>query len=156
MGKPHGLRGEVYVEVVSDDPRRFEVGAQLLSEDGSLRVIETVRPHGQRLLVKFDGAETREAAELLRGPLYVAGSDVRALEEGEFWDHELIGCEVVGEDDGAPLGRVSDVVHGPAHDLLVVDTERGERLVPVVKEIVLRIDTTGRTVKLEPSYGLLD
>lgn len=144
------------MEVISDDPRRFTPGAELTREDGSRAVIETARGHGRKLLVKFEGADSREAAELLRGPLYVEASELRTLDEGEFWDHELIGCEVVREAGGDVAGIVRDVQHAPAQDLLVVDTERGERLVPVVEAIVTGVDLRARKIFVDAAEGLLD
>lgn len=156
VGKPHGLRGEVYVEVISDDPRRFEAGSRLVSENGSPRVVESARSHGRRMLVKFSGIETREAAEDLRGPLYVDADTARTLDEGEFWDHELVGCEVV-EGRGSPAaGRVRDVIHAPAQDLLVIETPRGEKLVPVVEELISSVDVAHRLIVIEAGRGLLD
>lgn len=154
IGKPHGISGEVYVVPISDDPRRFQTGSTLLWEDRSL-VVEATRPHGNRFLVKFEGIETRDQAETLRGPLYVPIEEARSLEEGEFWQHDLVGCEVVSS-DGQPAGAVTQVVTGAAHDLLVVATSKGERMVPLVKDIVVSVDPEARTIVVDPPAGLLD
>jgi 16S rRNA processing protein RimM len=105
--------------------------------------------------VKFEGVETRDEAERLRGPLFVPADDARGLEEDEFWPHELEGCAVVRA-DGTPVGTVNTVVTGTAQDLLEVSTERGERLVPFVKEIVVAVDLDARVVTLDPPEGLLE
>jgi 16S rRNA processing protein RimM len=155
VGKPHGLAGEVYVVPISDDPRRFEAGSQLTREDGRRLVIESTRSHRTRFLVKFEGVESREAAEELRGPLFVPGTDLRALGDDEFWEHDVIGATVV-DSAGIELGRVTALEAGPGQDRLVIETERGERYVPVVKEIVQAIDGAGHRITIDPPEGLLD
>ena len=154
IGKPHGISGEVYVVPISDDPRRFEPGSVLERDTGRLTVAAS-RRHGDRLLVKFEGIDSRNDAETLRGPLFVPVEQARALGEDEFWPHDLVGCSLVGV-DGAAHGTIREVVPGSAHDLLVVDTPAGERMVPVVKEIVREVDLAGARVVVDPPAGLLD
>jgi 16S rRNA processing protein RimM len=155
IGKPHGLLGEVYVVPISDDPRRFKPGATLVHADGRELVVESARSHHNRFLVKFATVDGRADAELLRGPLFVPADDVRDLATDEYWTHELRGCEVVLR-SGEPVGEIVRVVPGAAQDLLAVETPRGERLVPAVKEILVEVDVTGRRVVLDPPEGLLD
>jgi 16S rRNA processing protein RimM len=154
IGKPHGLSGEVYVVPISDDPRRFQPGSTLLREDGSALVVLSSHVHGDRLLVAFEGFADRESAEKLRGPLFVPGDETRELGEDEFWPHDLVGCTVA--DAGGEVGRVLEVVPGAAQDLLRIATPRGERLVPLVRDIVVSIDTQERRVVVDPPEGLLD
>lgn len=154
IGKPHGIDGEVYVVPISDDPRRFQPGSRLLDESDALLEIESVRNHGTRMLVRFVGVTTREDADGLRGPLFVPREEVRELDADEFWPQDLIGCEVFIE--GRAEGRVADVRPGSAHDLLIVDTSRGERMVPLVKAIVRSLDVDNQRIDIEPPQGLLD
>ena len=154
-GKPHGLSGELYVTLISDDPRRFEPGAALVSARGELLTVERSRGHHERLLVKFEGVDDRTAAETMRGPLYVQPDDVRALEEGEWWEHELIGMRVE-DPEGRELGRITGVVPRAAQDLLVIETPVGERLVPLVEAIVSEIDRDSRRAVIDAPPGLLD
>ena len=154
IGKPHGLDGEVYVVPISDDPRRFQVGSRLRDAKDSVLEIESVRNHGTRMLVRFVGVNTRDVADTLRGPLYVPREDVRELESDEYWPQDLIGCEVFVEDK--PEGRVIDVRPGSAHDLLVIETERGERMIPFVRAIVRSLDVPRSRIDVEPPQGLLD
>ena len=155
IGKPHGLAGEVYVVVISDDPHRFEPGATLLHADGRTVTVETARAHGGRFLVKFMGIDSREVAATMRGALFVPSSQKRALEPDEFWHDDLVGCTVVG-DDGSAIGTVSGIVAGPSQDLLEVATAAGPRLVPMVKEIITHVDPGARRIVLDPPEGLLD
>jgi 16S rRNA processing protein RimM len=155
IGKPHGLAGEVYVVRISDDPRRFEPGSQLLHEDGRELRVAGARPHGNRFLVRFAGYEDRSAAESLRGAVFVRGEDVRALDDDEYWPHELTGCNVFLV-DGVRVGEVGGVIAGAGQDLLQVETNAGERLVPLVKEIVVDVDVPLRRIVIAPPEGLLD
>ena len=157
IGKPHGLSGEVYVLPISDDPRRFEPGSRLVHADGRELIVEDVRRHrgASRTLVKFAGYGDRESAETLRGAVYVEAGDLRDLPEGEFWSHEVVGLSVFLL-DGQRAGEVIAVQPGTAQDLLVVSTARGERLVPLVSEIVKEVDVEGGCVTIDPPAGLLD
>lgn len=158
VGRPHGLRGEVAVQVRTDFPeQRFTVGAHLRGDTGRTLTVETVRPHGGALLVRFAGVVDRDAAAELCGLLLTV--DATALPDlddpDEFYDHQLEGLAAVGS-DGAALGTVREVVHAPASDLLVLETDRGEALVPFVRAIVLEVDLAGGRVVLDPPAGLLD
>lgn len=123
-------------------------------EDGTALTVAASRPHGSRFLVRFEGIDSRDQAMLVRGPLYVEVGEARALDQDEFWHDDLVGCVVaVGDTE---VGTVSGVLTGPVQDLLQVDTERGERLVPLVKEIVTSVDTKARRIAISPPEGLLD
>ncbi|MGI8774359.1 MAG: ribosome maturation factor RimM [Actinomycetota bacterium] len=155
IGKPHGLGGDVYVEKISDDPRRFESGSRLIHEDGRELVVVRARPHRDRFLVTFEGYRSRDEVEGLRGTLFVPDEEVRSLGEDEYWPDDLIGCTVV-DPQGNRLGEVTDISLGAAQDLLEVMTDRGERLVPLVKKIVTHVDVEAQRVTIEPPEGLLD
>ncbi|MDQ3763852.1 MAG: ribosome maturation factor RimM [Actinomycetota bacterium] len=158
IGRPHGLRGEVTVQVRTDSPeQRFAVGAQLHGGTGRTLTVETVRPHGAALLVRFAGVADRDvAAELCGLTLTVEVAELPDLDDpDEFYDHQLEGLTAVGP-DGTALGAVRAVVHAPASDLLVVETDHGEALVPFVRAIVPEVDLVGGRVVLDPPAGLLD
>lgn len=141
---------------ISDDPRRFAPGSRLLRSDGSPLVVEGSRSHkGNRLLVKFQGVDSRNEAELLRGPIFIGAELRRDLEEGEYWRDELVGCRVVTS-EGAEVGRVGGVVGGPAQDLISIERGDDSFLVPLVKEIVVDVDIEGRRVTIDPPSGLVD
>lgn len=155
VGKPHGIQGEVYVVSISDDPQRFAPGSRLVHSSGRELTVEASRRHGTRLLVKFDQVNGRAAAELLIGSLYVHPEGLRELEPEEYWHHEIVGCRVENA-AGEQLGRVTDVVSRTAQDLLVVATAGGERLVPLVEDIVVTIDPANRRIVVDPPVGLLE
>jgi 16S rRNA processing protein RimM len=161
VGRAHGVRGEVAVEVRTDAPEiRFAPGSVLATDPetvGPLTVAQ-VRRHSGRLLVTFAGVGDRSAAETLRGTLLLAdAAAVPPLDDpDEFWDHELLGLAAVDR-TGSPLGEVTDVLHPAGHDLLVVRRpDGGELLVPFVSEIVPEVDLARRTLVVDPPPGLLD
>jgi 16S rRNA processing protein RimM len=161
IAKAHGISGEVSVDVRTDDPEyRFAAGHRLDTEPaerGPL-VIEATRWHSGRLLVRFEGVADRTAAEALRSTMLVVDSTTSAAPDDpdEFWDHDLIGLDAVGT-DGALIGRISDVLHPPGSDLLVIARPQGaELLVPFVAQMVPSVDlSTGRAV-IAPPEGLLE
>ncbi|MGH2754284.1 MAG: ribosome maturation factor RimM [Actinomycetota bacterium] len=155
IGKPHGITGEVYVERISDDPRRWDPGSRLIHENGSVLVVASSRPHRDRFLVTFEEIDTRNQAELLRGALYVSDDEMRELDEDEYWLEDLIGA-TANDAAGELLGEVTGVVEGRAQDLLVLATPAGERYIPMVKEIVLSVDVAAKEIVVDPPEGLLD
>lgn len=158
IGRPHGLRGEVTVQIRTDSPeRRFAAGARFGAGPGRTLTVAAVRPHAGALLVRFDGVSDRAVAEGLRGTLLTVDvADLPDLEDPEeYYDHQLEGLLAVGP-DGAALGTVREVVHAPASDLLVVVTGAGEALVPFVRAIVSEVDLDSGRVVLDPPAGLLD
>ena len=162
IGKPQGIKGEVTVQVRTDDPdTRFAVGAVLLTdpvERGPLTV-EGARWQNGRLMVAFAGVADRNGAELLRETLLQV--DARTLsppeDEDEFHDHVLRGMTAVLV-GGDPLGEVVDVLHLPHGDVLVVRrADNGaEVLVPFVKAMVPVVDVAARRIEVAPPEGLLD
>lgn len=157
--RPHGIRGEVVVEVTTDDPAaRFVAGSDMVTEDAATLRIEAVRPHQGRLIIAFEGVLDRDAAESLRGvKLCVDSAEVVDPDDpDEFNDFQLIGLAVV-DIDGKPLGEVVRIDHGPAADLLVVRlTEGRDVLVPFVRAIVPTVDIPGGQLVLTPPPGLLE
>jgi 16S rRNA processing protein RimM len=162
IGKAHGIRGEVTVEIRTDDPElRFAPEAELATDrsDRPTLVVVRSRPHSGRMLVLFDGVPDRNAAELLRGTLLSvdADDDPPIDDPDEFYDHQLVGLSAVTV-DGTVLGEVADVVHLPASVLLAVRREGAARevLVPFVREIVPEVDVAGGRVVVDPPPGLLE
>ena len=123
MVKPHGLAGEVVVELWTGLRSRLDVGVVLESGRGALRVTAS-RPFQDRFLVRFEGVADRTAADALRGTVLRAPP---VDEPGVLWVHELVGAEVVDR-HGKVLGRVEAVEPNPASDLLVLE---GGGLVPL-------------------------
>ncbi|MFI1963598.1 ribosome maturation factor RimM [Streptomyces pathocidini] len=161
IGRAHGIKGEVTVEVRTDEPElRLAPGAVLATEPASAGplTIETGRVHSGRLLLRFDGVRDRTAAEALRNTLLIAEVDPEEIPEDpeEFYDHQLIDLDVVTV-DGTEVGRIAEISHLPYQDLLVVRRpDGGEVLVPFVGEIVPEIDLEAQRAVIDPPAGLLD
>ncbi|WP_059011700.1 ribosome maturation factor RimM [Streptomyces specialis] len=161
IGRAHGIKGEVSVEVRTDEPElRLAPGAVLATdppEVGPLTVADG-RVHSGRLLLRFAGVADRTAAEALRNTLLLAEVDPEAQPDDpeEFYDHQLVGLDVVTA-DGARVGPVTEIAHLPGQDLLIVERETGgEVLIPFVSEIVPDIDLAARRMVVVPPPGLLD
>ncbi|KDN21140.1 ribosome maturation factor RimM [Amycolatopsis rifamycinica] len=162
IAKAHGIRGELAVDVRTDSPEeRFKIGAAVTTKlrDGSKRelTIAAAREHSGRLLVRFEEVLTRDVAETLRGALLLADTATLPPTEDpeEFYDHELAGLRAELA-DGTVVGKVVEIVHSPAGELLELDVEGREVLVPFVRAIVPTVDVAGGRVVLDPPEGLLD
>ena len=161
IGRAHGLRGEVSVNVRTDEPeRRFAVGAEVEAhaKPGATRTltVRTARQHSGTLLVGFDGVTDRTGAEALRGlELWVSvPADEAPADDGAFYDRQLVGLEV-RDHTGRRVGQVREVLHLPAHDTLAVVTSDGERLVPFVEALVPVVDMDAGYVQVADVGGLL-
>ncbi|MEH0109118.1 ribosome maturation factor RimM [Tersicoccus sp. MR15.9] len=165
IGRPHGIRGEVTAEVLTDDPEsRFVPGAVLDVEasgtegaSGSLTV-RTARWNKGILLLGFEEVADRNHAERLRGARLLLDTDDVDADDDAWYEHELVDLDVVLDaDDGPRIGRVTALQTMPAQDLLVIELSDGrEVLVPFVEQIVPTVDVDGRRVVLTPPPGLLD
>ncbi|MGI5283259.1 ribosome maturation factor RimM [Nonomuraea polychroma] len=159
IGRPHGVRGEVTVEVLTDDPeRRFAVGTSITTDpaDAGPLVVAGRRWHKDILLVSFEGVSDRDVAEELRGTMLVIDSaEVEPLDDpDEFHDHQLIGLAVETV-AGDPVGEITDVLHH-GQDLLVVRRKGAdEALIPFVKALVPEVDLEGGRLVVDPPEGLL-
>ena len=162
VGRAHGVRGEVSVQVRTDDPgRRFAPGTVLATDPAALGplAVGSVRWHLGRLLVRFDGLADRTRAEELAGALLLVDSVAVGTPEDpdEFNDHDLIGLVAVTV-AGDRVGTVTDVLHH-GQDLLVISAAgagAGETLVPFVRAIVPEVDIVAGRLVLDPPPGLLD
>jgi 16S rRNA processing protein RimM len=165
IGKPHGIRGEVTVEVRTDEPERRYAGGSVLRAEpprGSASPLRSltvagVRWHQTTLLVSFEEIPDRDAAEAARGIVLHASIPAGESPEDpdEFYDHQLVGL-AAHDLTGAVLGEVTRLVHGGAQDLLVVRTRGGrEALVPFVKALVPEVDLAGRRVVIADRPGLV-
>ncbi|WP_210588102.1 ribosome maturation factor RimM [Streptomyces sp. GESEQ-35] len=161
IGRAHGIKGEVTVEVRTDEPElRLAPGAVLETDPASTGplTIETGRVHSGRLLLRFEGVKDRNAAEALRNTLLIAEVDPEVLpeEEDEYYDHQLMDLDVVTK-DGTEVGRITEISHLPSQDLFIVERPDGsEVLIPFVEEIVTEIDLEEQRAVIDPPPGLIE
>lgn len=163
--KAHGVRGELVVEIRTDDPdSRFAAGSTLTGKPAKggpagEYTVESVRAHSGRLLVRLAGVADRDAADAMRGVVFVIDSgDLPPLDDpDEFYDHQLEGLRVRTV-DGRDLGTVAEVLHTAAGELLAVRRRDGggEVLVPFVSAIVTSVSLADNVVEINPPDGLLE
>ena len=164
VAKAHGVTGEIVVDVRTDDPLdRFAPGNTLRGKASRGRperyfVVETVREHSGRLLVRLSDVGDRDTADGLRGTLFVVESDdlPPITEPDEFYDHQLEGLRVRTL-EGTEVGVVSEVLHTAGTELLAVKAPTGaEILVPFVAAIVTSVSLDEGVIYIDPPLGLLN
>lgn len=155
----HGLRGELKTEVLTQDPARFgrltEVYVGREGEEPLPRRLEAFRLHQGKALLKIEGCEDRTAAEALRGAyVQVPIEEALPLEEGEYYEHQIVGlavCTTAGE----PLGKVVEILYTGANDVYVVRGPDGkEILIPAMAGVILEVDLEGGRLIVELLEGL--
>ena len=162
IGRAHGVLGEATIEIRTDMPdERFVLGACLVTDpagNGPL-TIESARDHNGILLLKFKEIQDRTAVERIRDTLLLADVDLKAdLLEGEVDEYhvqQLIGCDVVDE-SGKKLGELTDVLNLPGQDVLAIQSDLGEILLPFIAEFVPEVDIKNRKIVVRPPTGLLE
>lgn len=159
IGRAHGIRGEVALELRTDEPeRRFAVGSQVRLENTqtTLKLVSTRWQNG-RLIVQFEGLSDRTAVESVRGRVLVCDVDEAEVPEDdeEYYDRSLVGLQV-RDFAGDVVGVITNVVHLPEQDLLAVEAESGERLIPFVRQIVPTVELADGFVQLADVPGLLE
>lgn len=141
----YGLDGAVKVLPLTDFDDRFDPGAGLML-DGAERKVEWSRPGHPGLVVKLKGIDNRSMAELFRGRyLEVSESDVRTLDNGRFYHHQVVGLTVETR-SGARLGVIAEVLERPANDVWVSHDAAIEHLIPATRDAVLEVDLDARRV----------
>ena len=159
LGRAHGIRGEVLIDVRTDEPERRLVAGTQLRVEGSERTLSLVRirNHSGRLLAEFAELTDRNAAERARGTVLVAEVDPeeRPVLAEEYYDRQLVGL-TARRSDGSEIGPVTDVLHLPAQDTLEIATPTGPRLIPFVHALVPTVDLSAGFLVVADVEGLLD
>lgn len=158
--RPHGIRGELGVAVITDHKDRFANLASVWLTRGGNELgrfeIERQRPLGDGVGLKLRGIDSREAGAELRGVLLEAEAlSPDSLPEDTYYTFDLIGLDVVG-DEGSRIGTVSDVLSFPANDVLVVNDGQAERMIPLVGSVIEEVDLARRRITIHLLPGLLD
>lgn len=159
--KARGIRGEVACVLETDFPDRFSSLERVtvwLPDDTRLSlVIEDHWFHNDRVILKFAGYDTMTAAQgLAGGRLVITESDAEPLAEGQFFERQVIGSDVVTS-DGLKLGQVTRVMRTGGTDLLVLESGDGrERLIPFADEICTDVDVSAKRITIDPPEGLLE
>lgn len=156
LRRPHGVRGEIVMDLHTDFPERLKRGRKLLvSEDHTPLSIQSVREHQNGVLIKFGGIDTPEDAGKFRNQwVYVKASDVPPLPEGKLYQHELFGFKVVDENENL-LGELVEIIETGANDVYVVKDDSGrELLLPAIPSVILNLDVERRLMRVHVLEGL--
>ncbi|MFM8212386.1 MAG: ribosome maturation factor RimM [Actinomycetes bacterium] len=160
LGRPHGVHGEISVEVRTDEPElRFAKGSKLsLKESNNQLTVLTSRWHQEKMLVKFEEITDRDLANEIKGKTLTIKIDPNSIEtkKDQYYEFQLAGLKVIDKNDKT-LGQIKEVITNLAQDLLVVETvDKREVLVPFVKQIVTNVDLEKKLIIMDPPTGLFD
>ncbi|MCF2680472.1 16S rRNA processing protein RimM [Faecalicatena contorta] len=155
----HGVRGEVKVFPTTDDPARFKKLKQVVLDTGKETLpleVESVKFFKQFVILKFKGYDNiNDVEKYKRCPLLVDRENAVPLGEDEYYIADMIGMEVVAEDDEI-FGTLKDVIETGANDVYVIDSEKhGEVLVPAIRECILDVDIESHRMKIHLMAGLI-
>ena len=150
--KPQGLNGQVKLRPLTDDPRRFSaLDHAYFCEHGEYRRVTADAPavRGEFAFLRLDGASSREDAEKQRGQkIYIDRDSAAVLNADANFIEDLIGCAVVGT-DGSAIGKLTDIMQPGANDVYVIQTPRGELLLPALKAVVPSVDAEARVILVD-------
>jgi len=155
--RAHGVRGNVLVKLLTDNPNRFEETENILIEKAGRmephRIIEkTETPKGW--ILRFDGIETRDEAEELKGAyLLIRTEELPELKDGSYYDFDLVGIEVFSV-SGEKLGQIIEIKKYPANDIYIVEGDAGRLMLPATHEIVRKVDLDNKRMEVELLDGL--
>jgi 16S rRNA processing protein RimM len=155
--RPHGVRGQVLMEIYTDFPERLLTQRIVyVGRDHRELKLASVRSHNDGLLLGFEGIVTPEDAGLLRNQiLYVDAREQPELPKGEYYHHQLIGMQVLDEND-QNLGTLTEILETGANDVYVIKTVDGsELLLPAIPEVILEVDLPNKIMLVHILPGLL-
>ena len=158
LRRPHGVRGEIMLEIQTEHPDQFKVGASFyVGEERISFTIASVRTHNKGFLLSFEGINDRDEVGLLRNHyVYANIADLPPLPEGEYYDYQLIGLTVIEEETGETLGELKEIIKTGANDVYLVTSESGtEILLPVIPDVILDIDLAERQMSVYLLPGLV-
>lgn len=157
LRRPHGLQGEMIMQVITDFPGRLRPGKIVFIGDEHFEhTIRSRRRYTNDLLIALEGYDTPEAAGTLRNQMvYVRSDMIPALPEGEYYHHQLLGLQVIS-DEGQALGQLVQILETGANDVYIVRPDRGaEILLPAIDSVVLQVDLVRGEMKVHLLPGLL-
>jgi 16S rRNA processing protein RimM len=157
LRRPHGVSGEIIMDVHTDFPDRIKSGRKIyIGDKHESATFDTVRVHGDSLLISLRGYDTPEAVGRFRNQwVHVKSKDVPPLPEGKHYKYEFVDLEVI-DDQGNPLGRIAEILETGANDVYVVRDEAGkEILLPAIPSVVLEVDMELRQMKVHLLEGLI-
>lgn len=155
--RPHGIRGEMVVDADTDLLASLSSGTEIyIGQARNKRIIERIRPHRGRLLLRLMSTTSREQAETLRSQnLYIAAEQVEPLPDGQYYYWQILGLEVV-EESGQRLGVVKNIIETGANDVYVVEGDDGsELLLPAIEDVIRLVDLDKEQIIVHLLPGLI-
>jgi 16S rRNA processing protein RimM len=157
LRRPHGVQGEVIMDLHTDFPERIKAGRKVyIGDKHEAATFASTRTHGDGMLVKLRGYDTPEAVGRFRNHwVYVRATEVPSLPEGQHYKYEIIGVDVVDE-NGNALGKLEEILETGANDVYIVRNEAGkEILLPAIPSVILNLDMDQRLLKVHLLDGLV-
>src|SRR5690349_14719046 len=157
LRRPHGVSGEIIMDLHTDFPDRVKSGRKIyIGEKHEAATFDTVRIHGDSMLISMKGYDTPEAVGRFRNQwVYVKAKEIPPLPEGQHYQYEYIDLDVV-DDNGNSLGKIAEILETGANDVYVVRSEDGkEILLPAIPSVVLEVDMEARRMKVHLLEGLI-
>jgi 16S rRNA processing protein RimM len=158
LRRPHGVRGEMLMSVWTDFPERLQPGTLIyVGKDHKPVQIKSMREHKQDALIAFDEFNDREEIGQFRNQVvYVRTADIPALPDDGIYLHQLLGLQVVRDEDGTLLGMVAEIIETGANDVFLVRRE-GKRdiLIPDIDPVVLKVDLENGEIRVNLIPGLI-
>jgi 16S rRNA processing protein RimM len=157
LRRPHGVSGEIIMDLHTDFPDRVKSGRKIyIGEKHEAATFDTIRIHGESMLISLRGYDTPETVGRFRNQwVYVKAKDVPALPEGQHYKYEYIDLDVIDE-NGNALGKLAEILETGANDVYVVRNEDGkELLLPAIPSVVLEVDMEARRMKVHLLEGLI-
>ena len=158
LRRPHGVRGEIMLEIQTEHPDQFKTGAVFyIGEEHIAYTIASKRIHNKGFLLSFEGINDRDEISRLRNHyVYANIADLPPLADGKFYDYQLIGLEVIEEESGKTLGVLKEIIKTGANDVYLVRSESGtEILLPAIPDVILDIDLADRKMNVYLLPGLV-
>lgn len=158
--KTHGLKGEVTLWLDVDDPEEYTgLESVLVDINGELvpYFFEEVQIRGKKSIAKFEDIDTIEdVMYLINKDMYLPLDSLPKMSDQGFYYHEVVGYELINNSDKSPIGILKMVYEGAGQDLLAVDVEEKEVLIPIADEIIQKVDKEAKKMYLELPDGLLE
>lgn len=154
--RPHGVIGELIMDLHTDFPERIKPGRRLyLGPKHEPATLGSARNHANGMLIKIRGCDTPESAGRYRNTwVYVKSSEVPALPEGQIYKHELVGLNVI-DDSNNELGTVTEIIETGANDVYVVKKDDKEILLPAIPDVILNVDVKKKVITVHLIDGLI-
>lgn len=155
----HGVKGEVKISPLTNTPQFYESAAKVILETArglAVFAVAQMRTVGSHWILALEGVSDRDGAEALQGAsVLLEDSQLRPLEPGEYFRHDLMGCTVETL-AGETLGPITDIMETGANDVLVVSRAGGDVMIPMVAAVVKKVDIAAKAVRIDPMPGLLE